>query len=191
MGETVRLVEKHDGGTVMILESGKKIPADTVRLSAGRQGGTDELHLDLAGLSGDKRGRIDVNDHFQAEVDHIYAVGDVIGFPALAATAMEHGRRGSYHAIGEPVGSKLGELQLIGICTIPEISYIGATEEQLTDQNVPFEAGCPAIANWPAVQFSATPTGCSNYSYSPKRAHCWACLASAPTPPNWGTSGRR
>ena len=141
MGESVRMVEKHDGGTLTILESGKKIPADTVLYSAGRQGVTDELNLDLAGLKADKRGRIDVNDNYQTEADHIYAVGDVIGFPALAATAMEQGRRASYHAFGEPVGDPLGELQPIGIYTIPEISYVGSTEEQLTDLNVPFEVG--------------------------------------------------
>ena len=92
-------------------------------------------------LTADKRGRISVDEHFRTEVDHIYAVGDVIGFPALAATAMEQGRRASYHAFGEPVGDKLGDLQPIGIYTIPEISYVGATEEQLTDENVPFEVG--------------------------------------------------
>jgi NAD(P) transhydrogenase len=141
MGESVRTVEKHDGGTLTILESGKRIPADTVLYSAGRQGVTDELNLDLAGLSADARGRIAVGDDFRTEVDHIYAVGDVIGFPALAATAMEQGRRAAYDAFGEPVGDKLSDLQPIGIYTIPEISYVGATEEQLTEENVPFEVG--------------------------------------------------
>lgn len=141
MGESVHTVEKHEGGTLTILESGKRIPADTVLYSAGRQGVTDELNLDHAGLTADKRGRISVDDHYRTDIDHIYAVGDVIGFPALAATAMEQGRRASYDAFGEPVGDKLGELQPIGIYTIPEISYAGATEEQLTDDNVPFEVG--------------------------------------------------
>ncbi|RIJ67019.1 Si-specific NAD(P)(+) transhydrogenase [Nakamurella silvestris] len=141
MGESVHTVEKHVSGTLTILESGKKIPADTVLYSAGRQGVTDLLHLENAGLSADPRGRISVNNHFQTEVDHIYAVGDVIGFPALAATSMEQGRRASYHAFGEPVGGELGRLQPIGIYTIPEISYVGQTEEQLTGENVPFEVG--------------------------------------------------
>ena len=115
-------MQKHPAGTLTILESGKKIPADTVLYSAGRQGVTDELNIAAAGLSASNRGRIEVNEHFQTDVEHIYAVGDVIGFPALAATAMEQGRRASYHAFGEPVGSKLGDLQPIGIYTIPEIS---------------------------------------------------------------------
>ncbi|WP_392507698.1 Si-specific NAD(P)(+) transhydrogenase [Naumannella halotolerans] len=139
--ETVESVERFNGGTVTSLASGKQIPADTVMYSAGRQGVTESLDLDKAGLGADKRGRIEVNDHFQTAVDHIYAVGDVIGFPALAATSMEQGRRATYHAFGEPVQDELGELQPIGIYTIPEISYVGATEEELTESSVPFEVG--------------------------------------------------
>jgi NAD(P) transhydrogenase len=139
--ETVREVQKHPAGTLTLLESGKKIPADTVLYSAGRQGVTDELNIAAAGVSASNRGRVEVNEHFQTEVEHIYAVGDVIGFPALAATAMEQGRRATYHAFGEPVGNKLGDLQPIGIYTIPEISYVGRTEEELTRENVPFEVG--------------------------------------------------
>ena len=139
--ESVREVQKHPAGTLTILESGKKIPADTVLYSAGRQGVTDELNIAAAGVTASNRGRVEVNEHFQTEVEHIYAVGDVIGFPALAATAMEQGRRATYHAFGEPVGNKLGDLQPIGIYTIPEISFVGRTEEELTRENVPFEVG--------------------------------------------------
>jgi NAD(P) transhydrogenase len=139
--ETVHTVEKHPGGTLTILESGKKIPADTVLYSAGRQGVTDELNVAAAGITASNRGRVEVNDHFQTEVEHIYAVGDVIGFPALAATAMEQGRRATYHAFGEPVGNQLGDLQPIGIYTIPEVSFVGRTEDQLTRDKAPFEVG--------------------------------------------------
>lgn len=140
-GESVKTVEKHPAGTLTILASGKRIPSDTVLYSAGRQGVTDALNVAAAGLSASDRGRVEVNEHFQTEVDHIYAVGDVIGFPALAATAMEQGRRATYHAFGEPVGNKLGDLQPIGIYTIPEISFVGRTEDELTKENVPFEVG--------------------------------------------------
>jgi NAD(P) transhydrogenase len=139
--ESVRTVEKVNGGTLTMLESGKKIPADTVLYSAGRQGVTDELNIEAAGLQAAERGRIEVDDNFCTAVEHIYAVGDVIGFPALAATAMEQGRRASYHAFGEPVGNKLGDLQPIGIYSIPELSYVGQTEDELTSDNVPFEVG--------------------------------------------------
>ncbi len=139
-GETVSRVESTEGGTVTTLASGKRIGADTVMYSAGRQGATDELDLAAAGLSADPRGRISVDADYRTAVEHIYAVGDVIGFPALAATSMEQGRLAAYHAFGEPANS-LVELQPIGIYTIPEISYCGQTEDLLTKSSVPYEVG--------------------------------------------------
>ncbi len=139
-GETVASVEARPEGAIATLLSGKKIPADTVMYSAGRQGASDHLNLDAAGLTADQRGRITVNDTFQTNVPHIYAVGDVIGFPALAATSMEQGRIAAHHACGEPL-HEVGELHPIGIYSIPEISFVGRTEEQLTHDNVPFEVG--------------------------------------------------
>jgi NAD(P) transhydrogenase len=139
-GETVAGVEGHAEGAVAILRSGKKILADTVMYSAGRQGVSDNLGLETAGLSADQRGRIKVDEYFRTEVPHIYAVGDVIGFPALAATSMEQGRLAAHHACGEPV-PPIASQTPIGIYSIPEISFIGRTEDQLTADNVPFEVG--------------------------------------------------
>jgi NAD(P) transhydrogenase len=139
--ESVARVERHEGGTLTILESGKRIPADTVMYSAGRQGVTDSLDLGKLGLEADARGRIEVDDDYQTSLEHVYAVGDVIGFPALAATSMEQGRRAAYHACGEPVETPMNDCQPIGIYTIPEISYVGKTEDQLTEESVPFEVG--------------------------------------------------
>jgi NAD(P) transhydrogenase len=139
-GETVESVEANEHGTVTRLASGKRIPADTVMYSAGRQGATDGLNLEAAGLSADDRGRIKVNSTYQTEQPHIYAVGDVIGFPALAASSMEQGRLAAYHACDEP-SNNLVELQPIGIYTIPEISYCGQTEDVLTTSSVPYEVG--------------------------------------------------
>ncbi|GAA4567652.1 Si-specific NAD(P)(+) transhydrogenase [Planotetraspora kaengkrachanensis] len=139
-GETVAAVEKHPRGALTILESGKKIPASTVMYSAGRQGMTENLALTAAGLTADDRGRIAVDEFYRTSVPHIYAVGDVIGFPSLAATSMEQGRLAAYHACDEPV-SGLNGLQPIGIYTIPEISFIGKTEDELTDSLIPFEVG--------------------------------------------------
>jgi NAD(P) transhydrogenase len=139
-GESVAAVERYDKGALTILESGKKIPAETVMYSAGRQGVTEKLDLKNAGLEADDRGRIEVDEHFRTEVEHIYAVGDVIGFPALAATSMEQGRLAAHHACGEPV-HEMNKLQPIGIYTIPEISFIGATEDELTNEKIPFEVG--------------------------------------------------
>jgi NAD(P) transhydrogenase len=139
-GETVAAVERHPRGAIAVLESGKKIPAETVMYSAGRQGMTEDLNLERAGITADARGRISVDEHFRTSVPHIYAVGDVIGFPALAATSMEQGRLAAYHACGEPVHA-MNETQPFGIYTIPEISFIGRTEDELTAARVPFEVG--------------------------------------------------
>jgi NAD(P) transhydrogenase len=139
-GEEVTGVQVGESGTVTSLASGKKIPAETVMYSAGRQGQTENLELEHAGLEADNRGRIFVDETFQTKVDHIYAVGDVIGFPALASTSMDQGRVASCHAFGEPVHG-LTALQPIGIYSIPEISYVGATEVELTKQSIPYEVG--------------------------------------------------
>jgi len=139
-GETVASVEARPEGAITVLRSGKKIPADTVLYSAGRQGMTAGLGLAAAGLTADERGRITVDEFYRTSVPHIYAVGDVIGFPALAATSMEQGRLAAHHAFGEPV--RVSETpQPIGIYSIPEISFVGRTEDELTEACVPFEVG--------------------------------------------------
>ncbi|MFI6321844.1 Si-specific NAD(P)(+) transhydrogenase [Nonomuraea sp. NPDC050556] len=139
-GESVAAVERRPRGALTILESGKKIPADCVMYSAGRQGKTAELCLENAGLAADDRGRIQVDENYATSVPHIYAVGDVIGFPALAATSMEQGRLAAQHACGEPV-AEMHELSPIGIYTIPEISFVGKSEDELTRDKIPFEVG--------------------------------------------------
>jgi NAD(P) transhydrogenase len=138
--ETVAAVERHARSAVALLASGKRIAADTVMYSAGRQGTAGELELENAGLAADARGRIAVDENYRTSVEHIYAVGDVIGFPALASTSMEQGRLAAHHACGEPARS-MNQLQPIGIYTIPEISFVGRTEDELTDNSVPFEVG--------------------------------------------------
>jgi NAD(P) transhydrogenase len=139
-GETVASVEAHPHGAITVLRSGKRIPADTVLYSAGRQGMTAGLGLEAAGLTADDRGRIKVDELYRTDVPHIYAVGDVIGFPALAATSMEQGRMAAHHAFGEPVTASHTP-QPIGIYSIPEISFVGRTEDELTEECVPFEVG--------------------------------------------------
>jgi NAD(P) transhydrogenase len=138
--EHVTAVERHRDQAIAVLASGKRIPADVVLYSAGRQGATEELDLAAVGLAADARGRIAVNEHFQTTVDHVYAVGDVIGFPALAATSMEQGRIAAHHALDEPVGV-LTDLVPIGVYTIPELSYVGRTEDELTAAAIPYEVG--------------------------------------------------
>jgi NAD(P) transhydrogenase len=139
-GETVTAVEARPDGAMAALASGKRIPAETVMYSAGRQGMTEGLDLEAAGLTADARGRISVDEFYRTPVPSVYAVGDVIGFPALAATSMEQGRLAAHHACGEPTHTAQ-LLQPIGIYSIPEISFIGKTEDQLTQECIPFEVG--------------------------------------------------
>ena len=122
------------------LESGKTILAQTLLYAVGRQGTTGALKLDKVGVHNDDRERLKVNEHYQTEASHIYAAGDVIGFPALASTAMEQGRLAVCHAFGVPTHS-IPELFPYGVYAIPEISMVGKTETQLTDANIPYEAG--------------------------------------------------
>jgi NAD(P) transhydrogenase len=139
-GEAVTAVERHDGATMSLLESGKRIPAEVVLYAAGRQGETGDLDLKIAGLDASERGYIEVGPDFRTAVDHIYAAGDVIGWPSLAATSMEQGRLAAAHALDQPTHS-MSELLPFGIYTIPEISYVGRNEEQLTDAACPYEVG--------------------------------------------------
>jgi NAD(P) transhydrogenase len=140
LNEEVVGVDEHDGGTISHLKSGKRILADTVLYSAGRQGATNGLDLGNVGIEADSRGRISVDEHYRTSAEHIYAVGDVIGFPSLAATSMEQGRLASAHACGIDV-RPISDALPIGIYTIPEISFIGSTEEQLTQEQTPYEVG--------------------------------------------------
>lgn len=122
------------------LESGKTLRAQTLLYAIGRQGTTAALQLDKAGLVADDRERMKVDEHFRTAVPHIYAIGDVVGFPALASTAMEQGRLAVCHAYGIETKS-LPELFPLGIYAVPEISMVGKTEDQLTQANIPYEAG--------------------------------------------------
>lgn len=127
------------------LESGKRVQADVLLYAVGRQANGDQLNLQAAGLQADGRGRLRVNRSLQTDVPHIYAVGDVIGFPALASTSMEQGRLASCHIFGVPF-VHMTELFPYGIYTIPEISMVGQTEEQLTMKKVPYEVGIAKYA---------------------------------------------
>jgi NAD(P) transhydrogenase len=139
-GERVAKVEARDHGTLTTLASGKVIPADVVFYSAGRVGAVADLELQNAGLEADARGRIPVDENYRTAVPHIYAVGDVVGFPSLASASAEQGRLAACHLFGVPTHA--GDAPLpIGIYSIPEISYVGRTEPELTEAMVPYEIG--------------------------------------------------
>jgi NAD(P) transhydrogenase len=127
------------------LESGKTVHGQALLYAVGRQANSDQLNLEVTGVVPDDRGKLKVNDNFQTSVPHIYAAGDVIGFPALASTSMEQGRLASCHMFDKP--SKITSLLVpYGIYSIPEISMVGHTEEQLTAQKIPYEVGLARYA---------------------------------------------
>ena len=128
------------GGVVANLKSNKRISGDALLYAVGRQGNVDELNLKAAGLEADNRGRIAVDAEYRTRVPNIFAVGDVIGFPSLASVSMEQGRIAAGTAFGQKIVSNPATYPY-GIYTIPEISFIGKTEEQLTDEDVPYEVG--------------------------------------------------
>jgi NAD(P) transhydrogenase len=140
LGETVAGIERSGDQQIVALKSGKRFASEMVMVSAGRQGATQELGLEHAGLVADVRGRLAVNEHYQTTAPNIYAIGDVIGFPALASTSMEQGRMAACHMFGVPTHS-VPELFPYGIFAIPEIAWVGASEEALTRRNVPYETG--------------------------------------------------
>jgi NAD(P) transhydrogenase len=131
---------EHTEGVRIRLASGKQIIAEKALYSIGRTGATASLNLQAAGVSSDDRGRIKVNESYQTSTPHIYAVGDVIGFPSLASISMEQGRVAACHAFGIEFKS-VPQLFPYGIYTIPEISMVGRTEQELTEQQIPYEVG--------------------------------------------------
>ena len=142
MGEEVESVEELPDGTVVAnLESRKRVSGDALLYAVGRQGNIDDLNLAAAGIAADNRGRIPVNEHYQTKVEHIFAVGDVVGFPSLASVSMEQGRIAAAWAFDDHAATSNPSFYPYGIYTIPEISFIGKTEEQLTGEDVPYEVG--------------------------------------------------
>ena len=149
---------EYDNGVVANLKSKKKISGEALLYAIGRQGNVDELNLSAAALEADPRGRITVDANYRTSQSHIFAVGDVIGFPSLASVSMEQGRIAACNAFGMPVHSNRA-LYPYGIYTIPEISFIGKTEEQLTEEGVPYEVGMAYFRDIARGQIRGDTTG--------------------------------
>ncbi len=143
LGEAVDRLEVLEGPprrVALYLESGKKIVSDLVLFSAGRQAATEGLHLERTGIEVDPRGRLEVDEAFKTKTPNIYAAGDVIGYPSLAATSMEQGRLAACHAFGIEAGPMAPHFP-IGIYAVPEISMVGLTEEEATEKRIPYDIG--------------------------------------------------
>jgi NAD(P) transhydrogenase len=141
LNEEVESVEESEGSVTAYLESKKKVQGDALLYAVGRQGNVDELQLHNAGIEADSRGRIPVDKDFRTKAQAVFAVGDVIGFPSLASVSMEQGRIAAARAFGDDSIVSNPSFYPYGIWTIPEISFLGKTEEQLTEEDVPYEVG--------------------------------------------------
>ena len=150
-------IDFHLGDRVLELKSGDKLAAvfenaagadfDAVLAASGRAGNTEMLALENVGIEPDKRGLLNVDEHYRTSVPNIYAAGDVIGFPALASTSMEQGRLAMCHAFDLKYKTNLARILPLGIYTIPECSSAGETEESLQEKGVPYVVGKADYSN--------------------------------------------
>ena len=158
-GEKVSSVQLTQDERVRIcMESGKELKSDSLMFAAGREGASKDLNLETVGMETDQRGRIKVDEFYRTSVEDVYAVGDIIGFPSLASTSMEQGRIAAMHAMGVDVPPMSRRLPY-GVFTIPEIAMIGPTEEELTEQAVPYETGMARFRELSRVQISGGHVG--------------------------------
>lgn len=157
--ETYEKIEGTEDGVIIHLQSGKKMKADCLLYANGRTGNTDKLNLGAVGLEADSRGQLKVNRNYQTDTEHIYAVGDVIGYPSLASAAYDQGR-----FVAQAITKGQAENYLIddiptGIYTIPEISSVGKTEQELTAAKVPYEVGRSSFKHLARAQIAGKDIG--------------------------------
>jgi NAD(P) transhydrogenase len=152
-------VETHDDHVVLHLKSGKKLKSDYLLWANGRTGNTDRLGLDHAGIAVDHRGYIKVDEVYRSSVKHIYAVGDVVGYPSLASASYDQGRFAATHAVKGTVEHELVADIPSGIYTTPEISSVGATERELTEKKIPYEVGHAQFRHLARAQITGASTG--------------------------------
>jgi NAD(P) transhydrogenase len=157
--DNYRKVEAHDDHVVIELQSGKRIRADVLLWAQGRTGNTDELDLPKAGLVANERGQLVVDSHFRTAVPHIYAVGDLVGYPSLASASYDQGRFAAGHIIDGASDERLVEDIPTGIYTDPEISSVGRTERQLTADGVPYEVGHSLFRHLARAQITGRSVG--------------------------------
>lgn len=157
--EEYQRVEPCDDGVILHLKSGKQLKTDVLLWANGRTGNSDEMGLDALGVVPDRRGNLPVNDNFQTAVPHIYAVGDVIGYPSLASAAYVQGRFAASHLVGEPCERAMVQDIPTGIYTSPEISSVGRTERELTEANVPYEVGQALFRSLARAQITGQTVG--------------------------------
>ena len=152
-------IEGFDDGVVLTLQSGKRMKADCILFANGRTGNTDKLNLDAIGLKANSRGSLTVDKTYKTNLDNIYAVGDVIGYPSLASAAYDQGRIAADYILNLPHEGQLIEDIPTGIYTIPEMSSVGKTEQELTAAKIPYEVGRASFKHLARAQIGASPVG--------------------------------
>ena len=190
-GETVESVRKTQEGLVTaVLASRKEIRSDALLYAVGRQGNTRFLNLEAAGLEADDRGRIQVNRHYQTRVPHVYAVGDVVGFPSLASVSMMQGRLAICHAFDVPPGPPPS---CFPTASTPSLKFptSAGTKTSSPRTGSPMRSGRPATGKPPAGTSSAISRACSNCCFTARPGSCWECTSLAKMPPSWFTSDKR
>ena len=161
-GDHYRTIERQNGATPRVrceTREGNVLEGEVLLYCVGRDGNTADLGLESLGIQPTPRGLLEVNAQFQTAVDHIYAVGDVIGYPALASTSMEQGRQAIRHALGEARPAAENKLLPFAIYSIPEVSYIGETEESLVQRGVTYSVGRGLYVRNPRGQIAGATGG--------------------------------
>ncbi|KMT65083.1 Si-specific NAD(P)(+) transhydrogenase [Catenovulum maritimum] len=188
-GTVIRNSEEYDtitsseDGVILRTKSGKRFKADCLLFANGRTGNTDTLNLKSIGLKSDSRGQVKVDQHYQTEIDNVYAVGDVIGYPSLASAAYDQGRLAANYIVDGQVESKLIEDIPTGIYTIPEISSVGKTEQELTAARIPYEVGKAQFKHLARAQIANSKIGGLKILFHPDTKeilgiHCFGTAAS-------------
>jgi NAD(P) transhydrogenase len=157
--EEYEKVEADDDGVTVYLKSNKKFRSDYLLWAQGRTGNSQNMGLEKIGIEPNIRGSIEVNENFQSTHSHIYAVGDLIGYPSLASAAFDQGRFAATHIVHGSCEHKLVEFIPTGIYTIPEISSVGLTEKELTEKKVPYEVGHSLFKHLARAQITGRTTG--------------------------------
>ncbi|HMO13833.1 MAG TPA: Si-specific NAD(P)(+) transhydrogenase [Pirellulaceae bacterium] len=157
--EKIDRVEPRDDSVIVFLHSGKALQTEILFWAAGRTGNTEDLGLEILDVETDSRGCIPTNEFFQTKAKHVYAVGDVSGFPSLASAAYTQGRAAADHILGRPGAAPRSIDYPSGIYTIPEISSIGKTERELTEARVPYEVGHSQFKSLARAQISGRTVG--------------------------------
>lgn len=158
-GEEYDKIEGTDDGVILTLESGKRMKADCLLFANGRTGNTDSLNLPAVGLTANSRGSLTVDKKYQTEADNIYAIGDVIGYPSLASAAYDQGRIAADYMLNISIEGQLIEDIPTGIYTIPEMSSVGKTEQELTAAKIPYEVGRASFKHLARAQIGGSAVG--------------------------------